>query len=235
MPIESINCPQCGSTEVTEFKPDSYVCGHCEAIFKHVSPVRAAAPPESCFLCDTDSVATCSSCSRRVCNKHMVMRAEHSYSHFWNAPGVMSPVLLSHPTGESFEALGAILAYMHIKAGRSDNDISRVTADPTRREFSAFASGAPRCWSCRASDGIALITKDGDVGPATSIVVIRDAALNRIRVIKAVRESLGCGLREAAQLVDSAGARVGPLTPALAHALAAKLTANGASVEVHDS
>ena len=42
MPIEPIHCEACGSRDVTEFKPGSYVCGHCEAVFKHVTPASGA-------------------------------------------------------------------------------------------------------------------------------------------------------------------------------------------------
>jgi DNA-directed RNA polymerase subunit RPC12/RpoP len=41
MPIETIKCQECGSADVTEFKPGSYVCSHCESVFKVVSTVGA--------------------------------------------------------------------------------------------------------------------------------------------------------------------------------------------------
>jgi len=69
MPIETIKCQECGSADVTEFKAGSYVCGHCEAIFKHVVPAAAGG---GCEIdgCGVPAVGRCSSCSRRFCATH---------------------------------------------------------------------------------------------------------------------------------------------------------------------
>jgi hypothetical protein len=65
--IESIKCRECGSSDVAEFKPGIYVCGHCEAVSRQVEPAGAV---ESCY-CGHDSTATCQgSCGRRVCDQH---------------------------------------------------------------------------------------------------------------------------------------------------------------------
>jgi hypothetical protein len=69
VPVETIKCRECGSADVTEFKPGSYVCGHCEAIVKHVSP---AALSGGCEIdgCGVPAIGRCSSCNRRFCRTH---------------------------------------------------------------------------------------------------------------------------------------------------------------------
>jgi hypothetical protein len=69
MPVETIKCRECGSAEVTEFKPGSYVCGHCEAVFKHVPPAGTGV---GCEIdgCGVAARGRCSSCTRAVCATH---------------------------------------------------------------------------------------------------------------------------------------------------------------------
>ena len=69
MPIETIKCQECGSAEVTEFKSGSYVCGHCEAVFKHV---QAADASVGCEIdgCAVPPVGRCSWCTRAFCGSH---------------------------------------------------------------------------------------------------------------------------------------------------------------------
>jgi hypothetical protein len=69
MPFETIKCRECGSPEVTEFKAGTYVCGHCEAIFRHVSPGAASG---GCEIdgCAVPAVGRCSNCDRRFCTTH---------------------------------------------------------------------------------------------------------------------------------------------------------------------
>lgn len=69
MPVETIKCQECGSAEVTEFKPGSYVCGHCEAVFKHVSSVVTAG---GCEIdgCGVPAVGRCHMCGQRFCGTH---------------------------------------------------------------------------------------------------------------------------------------------------------------------
>lgn len=86
----------------------------------------SAAP---CANCGADSVATCLSCQRRICNTHMVISAEPVYSfEVKRATGKLNPVRLAHPVGESF-------------VDQSDG--------PSLR---AFCSGGPRCFDCRVRD-----------------------------------------------------------------------------------
>ncbi|MGA2165612.1 MAG: hypothetical protein ABSH36_14260 [Solirubrobacteraceae bacterium] len=63
MPVETIKCQECGSADVTEFKVGTYVCGHCEAIFKHVDPSGTA----TC-LCGTFAVGRCAECHIPICS-----------------------------------------------------------------------------------------------------------------------------------------------------------------------
>jgi hypothetical protein len=69
MPVEAINCPHCGSAEVTEFRAGSFICGHCEAVFKHV---QAAGASVGCEIegCGVPPVGRCSWCSRAFCRSH---------------------------------------------------------------------------------------------------------------------------------------------------------------------
>jgi hypothetical protein len=70
MPIETIKCQECGSADVTEFKPGSYVCGHCEAVFKHIDPSQSTS--EVCS-CGTFAIGRCYECSVAVCGLHSAL------------------------------------------------------------------------------------------------------------------------------------------------------------------
>ena len=69
MPVETIKCRECGSPEVTEFKSGSYVCGHCEAVFKYVRPAGAVV---GCEIdgCGVPPVGRCEECGRALCATH---------------------------------------------------------------------------------------------------------------------------------------------------------------------
>jgi hypothetical protein len=68
MPVETIKCRECGSADVTEFKAGGYVCGHCEAVFKHVDPSGTS----SCS-CGTFAIGRCAECHTPVCAHHSEM------------------------------------------------------------------------------------------------------------------------------------------------------------------
>ena len=81
MPTEIIKCTACGSTDVTEFKPDTFVCGHCEAVFKHVSlPGGGAAgcqvPSAQGTSCGVAAIGRCIDCG------HAFFRASHKGRRF---------------------------------------------------------------------------------------------------------------------------------------------------------
>jgi hypothetical protein len=78
MPVETIKCRECGSADVTEFKPGSYVCGHCEAIFKHAMSGDATG---GCQVddCGVPAVGRCASCGRRFCKTHQAVEVSPMY------------------------------------------------------------------------------------------------------------------------------------------------------------
>ena len=66
MPVETIKCQECGSTEVTEYKAGSYVCSHCDAIFKHVDPAHVTVAPAFC-TCGNRIAFRCNLCHSGLC------------------------------------------------------------------------------------------------------------------------------------------------------------------------
>lgn len=77
MPIETIKCQECGSADVTEFKPGTYVCGHCEAVFKHVT---ASGGGGGCQIddCGVPAVGRCGRCRRRFCKSHQAVERDYA-------------------------------------------------------------------------------------------------------------------------------------------------------------
>ncbi len=65
MPVETIKCQECGSADVTEFKAGSYVCGHCDAIFRTTSATTHA----TC-ACGRNAIGVCTVCGIPVCEDH---------------------------------------------------------------------------------------------------------------------------------------------------------------------
>lgn len=76
MTIETIKCRECGSADVTEFKAGSYVCGHCEAIFKHMDPTKVTVnqAPQVCE-CGHPAEGQCVDCGKWVCKRHQGISA----------------------------------------------------------------------------------------------------------------------------------------------------------------
>jgi hypothetical protein len=72
MPIETIKCQECGSADLTEFKPGSYVCSHCESVFKVVNAASSSAAPASCEIdgCGVLAIGRCVTCGRSFCSPH---------------------------------------------------------------------------------------------------------------------------------------------------------------------
>ena len=48
MPIETVKCQECGSADVTELKTGSYVCQHCESVFKWTRAVGTGTDEKYC-------------------------------------------------------------------------------------------------------------------------------------------------------------------------------------------
>jgi hypothetical protein len=76
MPLETIHCDQCGSSDVTEFKPGSYVCAHCEALFKHVPSGAASSGGCEVDACGVPAIARCATCRRRYCQTHQARQSD---------------------------------------------------------------------------------------------------------------------------------------------------------------
>ena len=91
MPIETIKCKECGSSDVTEFKSGSYVCGHCEAIFKHIDPSRVTVTtaPEFC-RCGNPVTVQCTRCSATMCRRCEARGLIHNRDErYWNLESPM--------------------------------------------------------------------------------------------------------------------------------------------------
>src|ERR1700736_4220979 len=95
MPIETIKCQECGSADVTEFKPGSYVCGHCEAIFKHVTPADGSG---GCQIggCGVPAVGKCNACARRFCTTHQVRDKVFKFPASWEYIGRVARCTACH-------------------------------------------------------------------------------------------------------------------------------------------
>jgi hypothetical protein len=70
MPVETIKCQECGSADVTEFKPGTYICAHCESVFKVVDP---SMPSHTLCSCGTVVVGRCTDCGIAVCGHHSAL------------------------------------------------------------------------------------------------------------------------------------------------------------------
>ena len=69
MPVETIKCRECGSSDVLELKGGSYECQHCDSVFKVVSPNVAAGGCEI-DACGVLAIGRCRSCGRAFCTTH---------------------------------------------------------------------------------------------------------------------------------------------------------------------
>jgi hypothetical protein len=70
MPVETIKCQECGSSDVQEVKPSTYFCNHCDAVCQHVDPT--ATPVAGCEIdsCGVAAVGRCHGCTRAFCGTH---------------------------------------------------------------------------------------------------------------------------------------------------------------------
>ena len=66
MPIESIKCPDCGSSDVTKLRSGSYVCQHCESVFKVYDPQVVTIAPAFCG-CGRVVEVQCQRCEAKIC------------------------------------------------------------------------------------------------------------------------------------------------------------------------
>jgi hypothetical protein len=77
MSLEVIKCPSCGSSEVTEYKADSYICRHCDTAFKHVDPSPVTVTVRSDFCrCGNLPHGQCGTCRSGICQRCVGSRAD---------------------------------------------------------------------------------------------------------------------------------------------------------------
>ena len=76
MPLEAINCTNCGSSDLQEVKPSTYFCNHCDAVFKHTDPTRVTVQREFCE-CGGAVAYQCRLCRTGICHGHDVWRAAY--------------------------------------------------------------------------------------------------------------------------------------------------------------
>jgi hypothetical protein len=71
MPTEAVNCPACGSSATVEFKPENYICSHCDTKFKWRDPnVQKVVMEKKKCACGDEATAECQSCGAPVCARH---------------------------------------------------------------------------------------------------------------------------------------------------------------------
>jgi hypothetical protein len=80
MPLEAINCTNCGSSDVKEVKAGTYFCDHCETVFKHIDPTRVTVQREFCE-CGRAVECQCRICHQGLCQEHA--RRAHADSRLW--------------------------------------------------------------------------------------------------------------------------------------------------------
>ncbi len=97
MPVETVKCQECGSADVTEFKPGSYVCGHCESVFKYTNSAGTSTGPAGCEIdnCGVLAIGKCSACARAFCGDHQAA--------IYFADGVLLAVVRIHADARSAE------------------------------------------------------------------------------------------------------------------------------------
>ncbi len=71
MPIESVQCPNCGSGDVRQLAADSYSCEHCHTKFHWVNPTKKTVVHRS-SACECGAIpkAFCVRCHKPLCKRH---------------------------------------------------------------------------------------------------------------------------------------------------------------------
>jgi hypothetical protein len=68
MPLESIACTNCGSTDAQEVKAGTYFCNYCEGVFKFVDPTKVTVEAAPAFCrCGNPIQVQCNQCQRGMC------------------------------------------------------------------------------------------------------------------------------------------------------------------------
>lgn len=79
MALEVIQCTKCGSTKVTEFKTDTYACGHCETTFKIQRQATDGGGGCQIGSCGVPAIGLCHQCHQRFCRTHQAIEKSWSY------------------------------------------------------------------------------------------------------------------------------------------------------------
>jgi hypothetical protein len=85
MALETIKCQECGSADVVELKTGSYVCQHCEALFKRALPAGGVAVGCEIDGCGVTSVGRCFRCGRAFCTTHQARDEQTTLVDFCSA------------------------------------------------------------------------------------------------------------------------------------------------------
>lgn len=71
VPIESITCRSCGSTDVQVVKPSTYFCNNCESVFRDVASTPVRVPEQTTFCgCGNPVAYRCWRCQTSMCEEH---------------------------------------------------------------------------------------------------------------------------------------------------------------------
>ncbi len=94
MPLETIACAACGSTDVQEVKPGTYFCNHCETVFKHIDPTRLAVEQTPAFCgCGNPIQVQCQICKAGICTSCDLAS--------WDGPGDREDISAAYGTDRS--------------------------------------------------------------------------------------------------------------------------------------
>jgi len=169
MPLETMKCQECGSADVTEFKPGTYVCGHCEVVFKYVDPCAVKASPTFC-ACGNQIQFRCQICRTALLCAHCDYRqagyyqdsTDVGFGYIFDGPveGIAAgaPVLYDRKLLATLEAIHG--GFEHL-CGQCLLDAMDATAD---RIANGVVCEAPTCVNlsndrCRCC-GSSLCTRD---------------------------------------------------------------------------
>ena len=120
----------------------------------------------------------------------------------------------------------------------SREDIIAAIKEMSVLELNELVKACEEEFGVSAAAPVAVAGAAGDAGAAAEEktefdVILKSAGAEKIKVIKAVREATGLGLKEAKEIVDGAPKAIKEaVTKDEADALVAKLTEVGAEVEV---
>jgi hypothetical protein len=145
MALDAIACTGCGSTDVSEYKPGSYVCGHCDSVFKYLDPSRVTVQRDFCE-CGAPIAFQCRACRTGICSGHDVWIPYKRYSEAYD-------VEASHRRTSGPWIATAVPAYRvptgPRQAWSSDNYVRSYVGTNIRRVEERFPGGEVHlCQTC---------------------------------------------------------------------------------------